>query len=433
MFDFKQNRNLEFKSSDKIITYQNELIQKHLEYLAANSPFYKNRFKEIDFDPDSIQNIIDLQNLPFTTKSDLENNNEDFLCVNQEQIIDLCQTSGTTGKPVSMFQTQQDIDRLGYNEEISFLGTGITQSDRVIIGVAMGRNFMAGLAYYLGVTRIGATAIRIGAASTSLMIETIRTQKPTAIVCVPSLLLRIAGIMKENGNDPAQMGVKRLICIGEPVRNQDMSLSTLGQKLADDWNAKVYGTYASTEIATTFCDCGEGKGGHLHPDLIAVEIIDSEGKVVSAGEPGEVVATPLNVTGMPLLRFRTGDIATLHTDHCSCGRQSYRLGPIVGRLKQMLKIRGTTVYPPAIFDVLHDYPDITGSYLEVYNDFELSDRVVVAVGSDNPTVSKEAIAEAISSRIRVKPEVKIIPTIEIRKKTIQENKRKAINFFDYRK
>jgi phenylacetate-CoA ligase len=433
VIDFRQNKDLEFKSSEEINAYQNELIQKHVKYLAANSKFYKNRFQDYSVDPDSIRSISDLQNLPFTTKSDLENNNVDFLCVHPDQVVDLCQTSGTTGKPVSMLQTQQDVERLGYNEEISFLSTGITKSDRVIVGVAMGRNFMAGLAYFLGVTRIGATAIRIGAASTSLMIETIRTQKPTAIVCVPSLLLRIAGIMKENGYDPTEMGIKRLICIGEPIRNQDMSLSTLGQKLADDWKAKVYGTYASTEMATTFCDCEEGNGGHLHPDLIAVEIVDSEGKVVSAGKSGEVVATPFNITGMPLLRFRTGDIATLHTESCSCGRQSYRLGPIVGRLKQMLKIRGTTVYPPAIFDVLHDYPEITGSYIEVHNDFELSDRVVVTLGSDNPNISEEMVAGVIASRIRVKPEIKIVSTAEVRKKTIQEDKRKAINFFDYRK
>ncbi len=433
MFNFKKNERLEFKSKDEINSIQNELLRKHVKYLAENSPFYKNMFKRINFDPDLIQTVADLQKLPFTTKSDLENNGDDFLCVSQDKIIDLCQTSGTTGRPVSMLQTRQDIERLGYNEEISFRSTGITQSDRVIIGVAMGRNFMAGLAYYLGITRIGATAIRSGAASASLMIETIRTQKPTAIVCVPSLLLRIGNIMKENSLDPATMEIKRVVCIGEPIRGQDLSLSKLGQKLTDAWNARVYGTYASTEMATTFCDCESECGGHIHPDLIAVEILDSGGNPVPAGHPGEIVATPLNVEGMPLLRFRTGDIAALYTEPCSCGRQSYRLGPIKGRSKQMLKIRGTTVYPPAIFDALHDCADITGSYIEVYNDYELSDRVVVVVGSENPDLSPDNVAEIIASKVRVKPEIKIVTSAEVKNKTVQEDKRKAINFFDYRK
>ena len=111
----------------------------------------------------------------------------------------------------------------------------------------------------------------------------------------------------------------------------------------------MLGTYASTEMATSFADCTFGTGGHLLPDLMVVEIVDDAGPPLPPGEPGEVVATPLQVSGMPLVRFRTGDIATLHAAPCPCGRTSPRLGPVIGRKSQMLKVKGTTVYPPAIF------------------------------------------------------------------------------------
>ena len=184
-----------------------------------------------------------------------------------------------------------------------------------------------------------------------------------------------------DGGNPALLGLRKIICIGEPVRTPCLSLAPLGTRLEECWGAHVFGTYASTEMATTFPDCEWGMGGHLPPGMIVVEIVDDEGRVLPPGEPGEVVATPLGVTGMPLLRFKTGDIATLHTDPCRCGRNSWRLGPIIGRKSQMLKYHGTTVYPPAIYSVLQGLPAVRGYYIEVRSVFDLSDSIRVVVGA----------------------------------------------------
>jgi phenylacetate-CoA ligase len=423
---------LAFRSGAEIAEAQNALLRRHVRYLAAHSPFYRGRFEEAAIDPSRIRTVADLAALPLTGREDLEACSENFLCVDRRDLVDLCLTSGTTGRPVALPQTARDLERLGWNEEQSFRGAGITADDRVLIAAAMDRCFMAGLAYFLGLTRIGAEAIRGGSSSIPALAELARMHRPTAIVGVPSLLLRLAEGLQGDGVDPAGLGVRRLICIGEPLRRADLSLSVPGERLRAIWGAQVFGTYASTEMATAFTDCGAGRGGHLQPELIVVEIIDAQNRVLPPGVPGEVVATPLQVSGMPLLRFRTGDIATLHAESCSCGRNTWRLGPVLGRRSQMLKYRGTTLFPPAIFAVLEETEWVRGYYLEVFDEFELSDRVRIVVGSADPAARAEILAERIAARIRVKPEVVVVSPEEVQRKTLQQDKRKPVTFFDYR-
>jgi phenylacetate-CoA ligase len=291
---------------------------------------------------------------------------------------------------------------------------------------------MAGLAYFLGLTRIKATVLRAGSGNAALAVELIRNFRPSALVGIPSLLLNVGERLRLEGIEPAGLGIKRMVCIGEPVRGLDFTLNPLGKRLEELWCCRIFGTYASTEMATSFTDCAEGKGGHLLPELIVVEIVDKDGFPVPHGTAGEVVATPLGVTGMPMLRFKTGDIATLHTAPCSCGRNTPRLGPVIGRKSQMLKCQGTTVYPPAIFTILQGMRGISGCYIEVENEFALSDRIRVVVGSSDPLLSAVSVAEKIAATIRVKPEVVIVSPEEILRVTIREDKRKPVTFFDRR-
>ncbi|MDT8424237.1 MAG: phenylacetate--CoA ligase family protein, partial [Desulfuromonadales bacterium] len=159
---------LEFRTPAEMRCVQDALLQKHIAYLAENSEFYRRMFAEHGIDPGSIRGGADLSRLPLTAKADLEHCPADFLCVPPSAIVDLCLTSGTTGKPVTLAQTRADLDRLGYNEEISFRATGLDENDRVIIAAALDRCFMAGLAYFLGLERLGAAAIRVGSSSVPL-------------------------------------------------------------------------------------------------------------------------------------------------------------------------------------------------------------------------------------------------------------------------
>lgn len=432
MWDAEKGADLARWPLERIALRQDDLLRRHVRFCAAHSPFYRDMFARLGIAPDRIKKVQDLALLPFTGKGDLEERHADFLATPGSGCVDLCLTSGTTGKPVAMLQSAGDLERLTYNEEISFRAAGFTSDDRVLVAAAIDRCFMAGLAYFLGLTKIGATVVRGGSSGAGLLAELVKSCRPTAMVGVPSLLLAVGERLQKDGVDPSWLNVTKLVCIGEPVRRQDLSLSPLGERLEALWRGRIFGTYASTEMATSFTDCEAGLGGHLHPELMALEIVDEAANPVEPGSFGEVVATPLGVTGMPLLRFKTGDIAMLHTDPCLCGRTTPRLGPVLGRKSQMLKCRGTTVYPPAISSALQGIPEVRGHYIEARAEFALSDQIRVVVGSTDDSLTAEAVADRIAAAIRVKPEVSIVTPEEILKVTVKEDKRKPVTFFDYR-
>lgn len=432
MFDLSARSDLEFLTPEEISDRQDRLLRDHVRYVTEHSPFYREMFAQQGIDPSTIRNRDDLAVLPFTSKEDLQTRARDLLCVDPKDVVDYCLTSGTTGAPVAIQQTRQDLERVGFNEEISFRAAGIDDRDVILVAASIDRCFMAGLAYFLGLNRIGSTALRGGSSSIAALMQMVISYRPTGIVGVPTLILNLGRRLLDEGHDPAKLGVSRLICIGEPVRSVDLSLSSTGAKLEQMWGARIFGTYASTEMATAFCDCEAGNGGHLHPDLIVVEMVDGQGRPVPSGEPGEVVATPLQVTGMPLLRFKTGDIAHLHEEACRCKRRSPRLGPLIGRKNQMLKYRGTTVYPPAIFSALQEIEAVKGYYIEVHEDFELSDQIRVVVGTSDPELTAEFVAERVAARTRVKPQVVLQSPEKVRERTLQEGTRKPVTFFDYR-
>jgi phenylacetate-CoA ligase len=421
-----------FREPAAIAAVQNRLFLEHLHYLAGRSPFYRKRFAEAGIDPGQVKTLADLPLLPVTDKDDLAAATDDFLCVGPHEAVDFCLTSGTTGNAVPLLQTERDLARLAFNEALAFGGTGIGRGDRVLIAVALDRCFMAGMAYFLGLNRLGALAIRGGAGSIPFLSELIRCHRPTAIIGVPTLLLKLGEGLQREGLDPAALGISRLIGIGEPVRNPDLSLSLLGRRVSECWGGQLFGSYASTEMATSFSDCPAGCGGHVPPELILIEILDEQGRPLPPGQAGEVVATPLQVTGMPLLRFRTGDIAVLHDGLCPCGRNTPRLGPVLGRCAQMLKMRGTTLFPSAIFSVLDELAGVRGYYLEVFNEYALSDRVRVVVGRADAALEAEAVAERIAARIRIKPEVWIASPEEVHARIHPGDRRKPVTFFDYR-
>lgn len=424
---------LSFAEPAAIAEVQDRLLREHLVYLAQHSPYYRRRFATEGVDPREIRGVADLALLPLTGKEDLQNCNDELRCVPASEVVDRCLTSGTTGRPLALDQTRADLERLAYNEARAFAAAGLAAGDRVLVAAAIDRCFMAGMAYFLGLVRLGATAIRGGSSSIPALVELVREHHPTALVGVPSLLLTLGERLRETGLAVDRLGVRRLICIGEPVRQADLGLSAPGRCLAELWGAQVLGTYASTEMATAFADCALGRGGHLQPELMVVEILDEQGQPLPPGQAGEVVVTPLQVTGMPLLRYRTGDVAVLHAEPCGCGRNTPRLGPVIGRKAQMLKYRGTTVFPPAIAAALQDIDGVGGFYIEVFDEFPLSDRIRVVAAVDRSELTAGEIAERIAARIRVKPEVVLASAEAVRKRVLRPEQRKPVTFFDHRR
>jgi phenylacetate-CoA ligase len=422
-----------FKSKEQIKLMQEKKLQEAVSYLNEHSPFYKRLFTQARFNVKGIRTIEDLSAIPVTIKENLQQHNDDFLCVPRSKIIEYSSTSGTLGSPVTIALTENDLERLTYNEYSSFVSAGGSANDIYQLMLTMDRQFLAGMAYYSGIRKLGAGIIRLGPGAPSLQWETILRLEPTAIVAVPSFILKLIDYAREHLININNTSVQKAICIGENIRNTDFSLNTLGKRITETWNIKLFSTYASTEMQTAFTECSECKGGHLQPELLIVELLDEMNKPVAAGEPGEVTITTLGVEGMPLLRYKTGDICVYDDSHCACGRNTLRLSPIVGRKKQMIKYKGTTLYPPALFDMLNEMEDVIDFVAEVYSNEMGTDEVLVHILPANLSEEcKRSIRANLQARLRVIPQIKYLTVEEIQKMQMPEAGRKIIKFIDRR-
>jgi phenylacetate-CoA ligase len=294
---------------------------------------------------------------------------------------------------------------------------------------------MAGIAYYDGIRKLGGGIVRVGPGLPAMQLETIERLKPTVLVAVPSFIVKLIEFANANGIDLNKSSVKKAICIGESLRSADLQPSTLTKKIQELWNIKLYGTYASTEMQTAFTECVAGQGGHHHPELIIVEVLDDQGKAVKPGDPGEVTITTLGVEGMPLLRYKTGDIAAYYNEPCQCGRHTLRLGPIIGRKQQMIKLKGTTLYPTGVFDIIHQVHHVKDYVVEVFSNELGTDELKLHLLTE--TVDKEIVEtqinNAFQSRLRVKPYIHFASHVEIEKIQLNGMSRKLKKFIDNRK
>lgn len=418
---------------EEIKAFQEEKLKALFEYLNTNSPYYRRLFRKHKISADAVRTLEDLIRIPTTSKEDLQNFNDDFLCVPKNRIVDFVTTSGTLGEPVTVALTDADLDRLAYNEAISFACAGITDEDVLQLTTTIDRRFMAGLAYFLGARKLGAGIIRVGAGIPALQWDTIQKFRPSYLIVVPSFLLKLIEYAEQRDIDVNTSGIKGAICIGEPLRHQDFSLNVLAKKIKSAWNIELYSTYASTEMSTAFTECSEQQGGHQHPELIITEILDNEENPVPAGTEGELVVTTLGVEAMPLLRFKTGDMVVAHTSPCKCGRNTLRLGPVLGRKKQMIKYKGTTLYPPAMHNALNDFAEVDCFVIEIYHNSIGTDEIRIKIATKTPSEELlQTIKDHFRSKLRVTPSIEFYPKEEVQKLRMSKLGRKPVSVIDKR-
>lgn len=426
---------IEKQSQADIVALQEKKLQEVLAYVNEHSAFYKRLFKEHNINVSAIKTLSDLTKLPTTCKDDLQCDNDAFRCVPKSAIVDYASTSGTLGTPVTFGLTDNDLNRLAYNEAISLACAGIKKGDVVQLMTTIDRRFMAGLAYFLGVRQLGASIVRVGAGIPELQWDSIRLYEPTYLIAVPSFLLKMIAYAEKNGIDYEASSVKGVVCIGESLRNQDFSNTLLAEKIAEKWKGiKLYSTYASTEMSTTFTECEYQQGGHHHPELIITEVLDDVGNRVGENESGELTITTLGVEAMPLIRFRTGDIVTMHTGTCACGRNTARVSPVLGRKQQMIKYKGTTLYPPVLMDLLTNFEEIENYIIEISTNSILTDEILIRIGTRTPIEAlKERISNHFRAKIRVVPKIEYCDIAELERELYPLGSRKPMKFVDKRK
>ena len=424
---------IEKASPETIKAFQEEKLRETISYVAERSTYYKRLFADHKIDPSSITTLEDLKQIPTTSKADIQRNNDDFICVPKEQLIDYVTTSGTLGDPVTFALTDKDLERLAYNEAISFACSGVGSNHVMQLMTTIDRRFMAGLAYFLGARKLGAGIIRVGAGVPELQWDSILKFKPDYLIAVPSFLLKLIDYAKVHSIDLNNSSVKGAVCIGEPVRHEDFSLNILSRKITSQWPIKLYSTYASTEMNTAFAECEAQQGGHHHPELIIVELLDDNDQEVQTGEVGELTITTLGVEGMPLLRFKTGDMVQAHTQPCSCGRNTLRLGPVVGRKNHMIKYKGTTLYPQAMYNALNGFAEIESYQIEVSTNALGTDEILIRIAAQKESEELyHVIKDHIRAKLRVTPKLEFIDAETLQKLQLPEGQRKPILLVDKR-
>jgi phenylacetate-CoA ligase len=370
------NREIETADRGSIEALQIQRLKEVVSY-ALKTSFYQKRLSKVGIGrPEDIKSLNDLRNIPFTVKDDLRQNYpKGLLAVDMEQVVRVHSSSGTTGIPTVIYYTRGDIDRW-----TDLLARGITASGataRDIFQNMMSYGlFTGGLGLHYGAERVGMTVIPVGGGNTQRQLQIMKDFRTTALHITPSYLLHIHQRMAEFNLKPSDLFLKKAYMGAEP-HSENTRL-----KLQDLYGIDIYNCYGLSEMngpGVAFeCICKNDP--HVWEDGYIVEIIDPvTGEALPDGRQGEVVFTNLIRHALPLLRYRTRDLAFIHPEPCPCGRTHRRMSRIMGRTDDMLIINGVNVFPSQIEEVLMSIPEVGTNYMIHLATHEGLDRLTVKV------------------------------------------------------
>jgi phenylacetate-CoA ligase len=371
------NPEMETMPRPDIEKLQSERLAVLVQRLVDNVPFYKQKLNELGIDPASIQGVQDLPRLPFTQKTDLRDNYPfNLFAVSMDQIVRIHASSGTTGKPTVVGYTRRDIKTWAEVCARCFALSGVRPGQ--IFQNAYGYGlFTGGLGMHYGAELMGLAVIPISGGNTARQMMLLQDFQPDVMACTPSYALTLADRLLDAGINPVDLKVKTFILGAEPWTEE------MRQELEAKLDVDAVNIYGLSEIIGPGVsnECVEAKdGAHVFEDHFIVEIIDPKsGKLLAEGETGELVFTTITKEAFPLLRYRTGDLASISKAPCICGRTHTRMSRIVGRVDDMLIVRGVNVFPSQIESALLGLDHITPHYRLILTREERLDSIEVQV------------------------------------------------------
>ncbi|MBE5885929.1 MAG: phenylacetate--CoA ligase [Lachnospiraceae bacterium] len=424
---------IECASLDEMRAIQNEKLVKQVKHVYENVEYYRNLMDEKGVKPEDVQSIDDLHKLPFLTKADLRDAYPyGLLGADLKDCVRIHSTSGTTGRRVVAFYTQNDIDMWDDCCARAITAAGGTNEDVCQVAYGYGL-FTGGFGLNGGSQKVGCLTLPMSSGNTERQIQFMQDLHSTIICCTPSYAAYIGETVKEMGLKPEDLDLKAGIFGAEPWTEEmrrDIEKS-LGIKAYD-----IYGLTESTGPGVAF-ECEEQTGMHINEDHFLAEIIDPEtGEVLPEGSKGELVFTNLDKEGFPLLRYRTRDICILSRKKCSCGRTLIKMAKPMGRSDDMMIIRGVNVFPSQIETVLLK-EGYTSNYLievdRVNNTDTLDVSVELAPDQFTDTMKdlaakEKSLANAMKIMLGVNPKVHLVAP-----KTITRSEGKAVRVIDRRK
>lgn len=345
---------------EEIERIQLKNLKKTVKRAYKNVPHYRQKMKQMGLKPEDINELSDVRLLPFTTKDDLRSNYPfGMFAVPPEKIVRYHASSGTTGNPTVVGYTKKDMEN--WKECIARLVTmaGVTKRDTAHISFGYGL-FTGAFGLHQGLERVGAGVVPMSSGNTRKQIKIMKDFGATVLIGTPSYALHLAETAEEMGLDPAVDLKLRVGCFGG-----EGSTEAMREKLAETFGIFASENYGMSELMGPGVagECTQLSGMHISEDHFLAEIIDPvTGEVLPAGETGELVITPITKHALPLLRYRTKDITSLHYEPCACGRTTARMAKIGGRTDDMLIISGVNVFPSQIEEVLYGIEGIGSNY-----------------------------------------------------------------------
>jgi len=430
--DFMFNKKIETLPRKQIRDLQLKRLKETVHLVYDNVPFYQKKFKELKIKPDDIKTLEDIRKLPFTTKDDLRDNAPfGMMATSLDNCIELHASSGTTGIPVTVCYTPGDIEVWSEVMARCLSMSGLTKKDVFQNPIPYG-TFTGAFGFHYGAQKVGALVIPSGMGQSERQIKLMDYYGTTFISGVASYALRLGQVAKEMEVNPKKLKVRN------GLFGAEMFTPGLKKRLADTWNMDVHDIYGLTEMCGpgVSADCDQHDGNHIWQDHFIVECIDPKTlESVGLEEEGELALTTITKEGMPLLRYRTRDIAKLYDQEvCECGRTHIKHSTIKGRSDDMVIIRGTNIFPGQIESVLMKH-DVVGSnwrmILTTKNDVDV---LLVEVETKNQLSQvesmeiEETLTNEIKSVIVFTPKVEILPP-----NTIPETGLKAKRVIDERK
>jgi len=388
------NREMETLRRQELIRLQEERLAKLVKYAYANVPLYKRKFKEAGLRPEDVRTLDDAEKIPFTYKDDLRQAYPfKMFSVPMEEIVRIHASSGTTGNPTVVGYTQDDLEAWTEMMARCMVATGCSKKDVVQVTYGYGL-FTGGLGLHYGAERIGASVIPASGGNTKRQIKLIQDFGSTVIACTPSFALYLSEVAKDMGQDLAQSSLRVGILGAEPWSEG------LRSRIEEGLGLKAYDIYGMSELCGpgVSVECEAQNGLHIWADHFLVETIDPRTEeVLEPGSKGELVFTPLTKYGMPLLRYRTGDISRIEWEECECGRYHPRMMRVLGRSDDMLIIRGVNVFPSQIEHTLMGIEGVGDNY-----QITVSKRGPMDVMRLDVEVTEKSVSDRVEDMVKMR-------------------------------
>ena len=424
------NERMECMSRDEMTALQNERLAAQVKHVYENVPYYRDLMDKKGVKPEDIQTIDDLKKLPFISKADLrEAYPYGLLAVPLKDCVRIHSTSGTTGKRVVAFYTQEDIDLWEDCTARALTAAGADENDVVQVCYGYGL-FTGGAGLDGGSHKIGCLTLPMSSGNTDRQIQFMRDLGSTILCCTPSYAAYIGETLHEMGLTPDDIKLKAGIFGAEPWTNE------MRREIERLLGIKAYDIYGLTETSGpgVAFECCEQDGMHINEDNFIPEVIDPDtGEVLPDGEKGELVFTSITKKAFPLLRYRTRDICVLSKGKCSCGRTLIKMTKPLGRSDDMMIIRGINVFPSQIEAVLIE-KGYAPNYQIVVDRVNNSDTFDVMIERpaeledyDIPKREK-SLSNAMKTMLGITPKVHLVAP-----KSIARSEGKAVRVIDKRK